>query len=140
MLRPIFAQKHSRKGSIGPRLRDALLWWRNVLSNEVSELREWNMSSDKPVFLFVDAASTPARCAAVLASEGHFSYTAMDPPSAMLVQLKERRDNQITSLEIIAIFLALSTFVSSLEGRCVVLYSDNTGLCSFMCRFILSHG
>ena len=143
MLRPIFAQKHSKNGVIGQRLRDALNWWRVVLMSEISELREWRHASDQPVCLFVDAASTPARCAAVLAAEGRFSYTALDPPSWLLGQLKERKDNQITSLEIVAIFLALTTFKSSIEGRSVILYSDNSGmfvlgLCSSLC-FSIQH-
>ena len=135
MLRPIFAQKSSRSGRISPKLREALAWWHDVLSRELSETREWSSEHDTPVFLFVDAASTPARCAAVFAGGGDFSYTAMDPPAKLLAQLKSRNDNQITSLEIIAIQLALNTFQPALTGRSVVLYSDNTGMFQIIMQF-----
>ena len=98
MLRPIFAQKSSRFGRISPKLREALTWWHDVLSHELSETREWSSEHDTPVYLFVDAASTPARCAAVLAAGGAFSYTAAAPPKWLLDRLKERKDNQITRL------------------------------------------
>ena len=46
-------------------LRQALLWWREVLSLQLCELRPWQCVQTKPCRLFVDAAGMPARCAAV---------------------------------------------------------------------------
>ena len=61
-------------------------------------------------------------------SEG-IAYTDAAPNAAMWALLKERRDKQITGLEIWAIALGLSTFQPLLMGKTVFLYSDNTGLC-----------
>ncbi len=146
MIKAIYAQKRTQTGIVGARLRQALRWWRDILSREVSEMRPWVEDSNPPVHLFVDAASTPPRCAAVLVANGEFLYTAMPPPQSLMAQLKERDDNQIMSLvgnsphlhcrtsclchlrqEIIAIMVALSTFAADLTGRKVVLFSDNVG-------------
>ena len=60
-------------------------------------------------------------------SEG-IAYTDAAPNAAMWALLQERRDKQITGLEIWAIALGLSTFQPLLMGKTVFLYSDN-GLC-----------
>ena len=77
--------------------------------------------------LFVDAASSPARCAAILFHSGGVSYTDAAPNEAMWSLFCHRRDKQITGLEICAIALGLSTFQQQIAGRTVFLYSDNTG-------------
>ena len=79
--------------------------------------------------MLVDAASTPARCAAVLAVDGQRFYTDGVPGPSVMKRFRGRGDNQILSLEILAIAVALSTFASLLSGRSVLLYSDNTGKC-----------
>ena len=127
MLKAIYAQKCSQRGYVGDRLLVALEWWLNVLSLKISETRKWRASTDPVARLFVDAASTPARIAAVLCCNGEISYTDCAPSSSLVGQLSWRRDKQIMSLEIIAIMLALSTFSNKLKGRKVVLYSDNKG-------------
>ena len=38
-----------------------------------------------------------------------------------------RGDNQITSLEILSIALGISTFAKEIEGRNLIIWSDNTG-------------
>ncbi len=79
MIKPVYAQKTSGTGGVGPRLLQALDWWEFVLEQDVTEHRPW-MESEKPVCrLFVDAASTPARCAAVLAIDGRIWYTDLAP-------------------------------------------------------------
>ena len=127
MIKPIFAQAKSASGVIGPRLKEALEWWDNVLAHDIAEQRVWEQSERPVCRLFVDAASTPARCAAVLFIDGRILYTDGAPGVSLLAKLQQRGDKQIMSLEIIAIMLALSTFTSELSGRKVVLYSDNTG-------------
>ena len=97
------------------------------MAERVSELRSWSCEAECPCHLFVDAASAPARCAAVLEVDGHFKYTDTAPPLKLMEKLKERKDKQIMSLEIMAIMLALETFAKELERRKVVLYSDNIG-------------
>ena len=119
-----------RCGAVGPRLRAALQWWQRVLSLEISELREWKQVDNGVCHLFVDAASSPARCAAVLFHSEGIAYTDAAPNAAMWALLKERRDKQITGLEIWAIAFGLSTFQQLLMGKTDFLYSDNTGLCS----------
>ncbi len=127
MIKAIFGQKASATGIVGPRLLTALRWWRRVLVWGVSETREWGQSQLSTCLLFVDAASTPARCAAVLLKDGVIRYTDCPPRQDWMEQLAQRGDNQILSLEILAIMIALSTFGDDLRGRNVVLYSDNKG-------------
>ena len=59
--------------------------------------------------------------------DGRVLYTVTSPPARLLEQLRERHDKQIMSLEIVAILLAVATFAELLNGRRVVLYSDNAG-------------
>ena len=40
---------------------------------------------------------------------------------------RKRGDGQITSLEILAIALGVSTFADSIAGRRVIVFSDNKG-------------
>ena len=108
MIKPVYAQKISATGSVGPRLLSALKWWSNVLRLKVSEDRPWHRGCEKVCRLFVDAASTPAYCAVVAFIDGKRFYTAMAPPEHLLRQLAARRDKQITSLVRIACALAPS--------------------------------
>ena len=75
----------------------------------------------------IDARGSRARCAAVLFSAGKCFFTDGEPSPCYMNLLEERRDNQIMSLEIMAIAVGLSTFAEELKGRKVVVYSDNTG-------------
>ncbi len=147
MIKEIFAQKGSKTGQIGKRLRDALVWWRWVLTLEVSQMKMWRDDDCRPpCHMFVDAASTPPRCAAVLAVDGVFLYTDVEPPLRLMEWFRERADKQITSLvricclcfcldllcsqlrqEIVAILISLATFKSEVKGRKLVLFSDNSG-------------
>ena len=144
MIKPIYRQKFSKSGVMGRLLRDALLWWRKVLATKVSERRSWkDDATDPPCHLFVDAASTPPKCAAVLARDGSFLYTDCAPSRDMMEWFHKRADKQITSLvsgivracpclcfrlqETLAILIALNTFATELEGRKVVLFFDNSG-------------
>ena len=94
---------------------------------ELAETKAWSQSEQPPVHLFVDARGSPARCAAVLFSDGKCFFTDGEPSPCFMNLLEERRDNQIMSLEIMAIAVGLSTFAEELKGRKVVVYSDNTG-------------
>ena len=127
MIKALFAQKVVGTGVVGPRLRRSLLWWKTALESNLSELRSWEDSQQSVCRILVDAASTPACCAAVLFCDGFTWYTAMEPSNELLEQLEVRGDKQITSLEIIAILLSLMTFGELIRGRKVVLYSDNKG-------------
>ena len=98
MVKAIFAQKLSKDGSIGPRLRRSLLWWKAVLEEEVCEARQWSEAELPPCHLYVDAASTPARCAAVLLRDGEILYSDGAPSRGLTRQLTARQDKQITSL------------------------------------------
>ena len=98
MIKPIFAQKASHSGAVGPRLKRALRWWLSVLDQGISECRPWAMSEAEPCRLFVDAASTPARLAAVLFCDGLVYYSDGAPSMDVWRQLAKRGDKQITSL------------------------------------------
>ena len=116
---------------IGPRLRAALQWWLRVLSMSMAEVREWRCEDWWVCHLFVDAASSPARCAAVLFHAGGIECTDAAPNDAMWERFCSRRDKQITGLEIYATALGLSTFQRQIAGEIVFLYSDNTGVSSW---------
>lgn len=98
MIKPLFAQKTSHTGVIGPRLLRALRWWHEVLSRGVSEARPWKQCEQPPCRLFVDAASTPARLAGVLFCDGRVHYFDGAPSDRVMEQLARRSDKQITSL------------------------------------------
>ena len=66
-------------------------------------MRSWKDSQESVCKLFVDAASTPAYCAAVLFIDGVTWYTASGPSEAIMEQLAVRHDNQITSLVILCL-------------------------------------
>ena len=67
------------------------------------------------------------RVAAVLCIDGQCHYTDGPPAAALVERFQSRRDNQITTLEILAISVGLCTFAERLKGRKVIVYSDNTG-------------
>jgi len=99
MIKPIYAQKTTAAGKVGPRLLEALKWWWMVLQQNVTEERAWGEEVDGRVCrLFVDAASTPPKCAAVLCIDGRILYTDLEPSQQVLSQLAKRNDKQITSL------------------------------------------
>ena len=98
MIKPIYAQKTTGSGRVGPRLLEALQWWLLVLRQNVTERRAWLISELRPCRLYVDAASTPARLAAVLFIDGQVLYTDVEPTQQIMEQLAARRDKQITSL------------------------------------------
>ena len=129
MIRPIFDQKRSRDGSMtrDSPLYVALKWWRRVLAMDLCEVHEWAADKKPVAHLFVDAAGSPARCAAVLFLDGKWSYTDGKPSAALMNRLNDRCDNQIMALETMAIALGLSTFEEELEQRSVIVYSDNKG-------------
>ena len=108
-------------------LKTALKWWCAILTWDLAEERTWEQSERAPVHLFVDARGQPPRCAAVLFVDGACLYTDGEPAQQFLEQLGKREDNQIMSLEIMAVAVGLSTFSKELKGRNVVVYSDNTG-------------
>ena len=81
-----------------------------------------------------------------MAADGKMSYTDCAPPAEVLEQFHTRNDNQIASLEMLAIAYGercapgcvcaapscvrlcsgLATFKAELRGRRVVVHSDNT--------------
>ena len=128
MLRPIFAQGAVHHGRIGPELRIALCWWLAILKRDIVETRRWCEAPSRPMHLFVDARGYPPRCAAILFTcDGQVLWTDGRPSGDVLARFQDRGDNQIMSLEVLAIALGLSTFINELAGHKVVIYSDNVG-------------
>ena len=87
MIKPVFAQCSTDSGSVGPRLLTALEWWTEILHYGITECKAWVEPALKSCHLFVDAASTPPRCAAVLIMEGGTWYTEVEPPEAIAQRL-----------------------------------------------------
>jgi hypothetical protein len=107
MIKPIYAQQSSGTGTISAGLRRALGWWLEVLEAGVTEMRSWTLPKDNICRLYVDAASTPACCAAVLFIDGQRLYTSWEPSVELMKQFKERRDKQIMTLVHAVVFRLL---------------------------------
>ena len=71
MIKPVYNQQYSRTGAVGSTLETALRWWLHVLTQGITESRPWKMPVGSPVRIYVDAASTPAHCAAVMVHARH---------------------------------------------------------------------
>ena len=95
--------------------------------HDVAEERCWRAPESPVAHLFVDARGVPARCAAVLFIDGQCMFTDGQPSEAIMKCFKQRADNQIMTLEILAISVGLSSFAEELAGRKVIVFSDNTG-------------
>jgi len=54
-------------------------------------------------------------------------YSDGEPARAIMDEFAKRSDNQITTLEILAVAVGLSTFTGLLTGRRVVVWTDNKG-------------
>ena len=68
--------------------------------------------------------STPPRVGAVLLTEdGEISYTDCAPPVELLAQFKPRNDNQIASLEMLAIAYGMGCTPGGVCLRWLVLFS-----------------
>ena len=99
VIKAVYAQATSKTGIVSSRLQESLRWWLNVLNLNICEEVQLEATRDRGICrLFVDAASTPAHCAAVLFMDGHTLYTNAAPCSHTVSQLAARRDKQITSL------------------------------------------
>ena len=104
----------------------AFRWWLRVFQCTIVEEHEWSLPSSPPAHLYVDARGVPPRCAAVLVMDGRTSYTDGRPAQELVQRFVARDDNQIASLEMLAITVGLSTFAPELANRRVVAFSDNT--------------
>ena len=104
-----------------------------MLKLELAELREWESREGAPLHLFVDARGHPPHLGAVLFHESGILWTHLEPEKEIMECFKSRRDNQIMGLELLAISLGLATFEKQLEGRKVVIHSDNTGSEAWFC-------
>ena len=146
--RPLFAHANRQTSSLGPSLRLALQWWKEVLDLNIAQVRPWRDDKRDRAVVLADARGWPARVAAVVLVDGQIHWTTMAISDEILQYFKPRGDNQIGSLEILAIALAVSTFPGAprrrasalasagtassviadlLRDRQVDLYSDNSG-------------
>jgi hypothetical protein len=98
-----------------------------MLKYEVVEERMWRAPECQLAHLFVDARGVPPRCAAVLFIDGQCLCTDGQPSAGIMSSFERKADNQIMTLEILAISVGLSTFADELRGRKVIVFSDNTG-------------
>ena len=98
-----------------------------MLRSNVAEQHSWTQSQQKQdAHLYVDARSTPPRCAAVLFLDGHTYFTDGEPGKEHMKCIEKRGDGQILSLELMAIAVGLATFAEELQGRQVWIFEDNT--------------
>ena len=118
---PIYRQVNRKSSALSEELEKALRWWLEVLKEglcEVSrqlamrdlalvvvsqlQVRLWEKNLSEPVQLLCDARSTPPRIAAVCITD-RVQYADMEPPADILGQFRKRGDNQIASLELLAV-------------------------------------
>lgn len=62
-----------------------------------------------------------------LVCSDRYHYCDMEPPADLMSFFKRRGDKQITSLEILAIALGISTFGHMIANRRLIVFSDNKG-------------
>ena len=106
MLQPVYAQKVSRDGAMGTALEVSMIWWRAVLNENITEVRPWALPAGEFWHLFVDAATTPPKCAAVLFANRRIYYTDATPPVELMNTFKVRGDKQVTTLvSLVCIFI-----------------------------------
>ena len=91
------------------------------MSHNIVEEKQWFPPPSKPARLWVDARSTPPRCAAVLSIDGNVLFTDGEPGQSLMHELLQRGDSQIMALEIMAIAVGLSSFQQLLRGRKVIV-------------------
>jgi hypothetical protein len=127
MLRPIFAQKKSRDGSIHAALDAALQWWETALAEQEAEDRWYDDGGGDTAELYCDASGMPGHLCAVLFIAGEAFYCHSEVPAAWREWFTARGDAQIMSLEVLAIMMGLETFLPILKGRTFRVWTDNEG-------------
>lgn len=128
MIRTIYAQQRaSMYGTVGKAFKTSLIFFRDILVRGISETKPWIEPRRRPCYVFVHAASKPARLAAVVCADGKSYYSDVSPPPLMVRRWKERQDNQVMSLEVLAILFALTTVAEWLREHTCVIFSDDVG-------------
>ena len=134
LLRPIYAQQHKvnfrascGRSHVSEALRLSLRWWLEVLALELVETKVWRAPASRPLQLYADARGQPPRLAAVLIDGTSMLYTDWEPHDTVLNFFRKRGDNQIMSLELLALALGLSTFSRECSNKRVRVFSDNAG-------------
>ena len=135
MLRPIFAQKANRCGTIGDTLDSALLWWEDVLRDECAEQYWFGAEEGLTAELFCDASGEPGHLCAVLFIGGQAFYCHQEVPDEWRSWVEVRDDAQIMAWELLAILMGLHTFAELLRGRTLRIWTDNEG-----CRGSITSG
>ena len=88
---------------------------------------------DRACLLLADAASNPARLAAVPSIDGRLFRVDAPPPSELVGALAKRSDAQIMALELEAISFGLSRFAHHVRGRPINVYIRTTSAPSARC-------
>ena len=112
---------------MSPELRRALIWWCDILQQNLVQLRLWAEPLGEIAHLFCDASGNPPYLGAVLFVGTKKWFTHMAAPASVIKMFQRRKDNQIMGLELLSITLGLQTFKEQLHGMRVVIHSDNKG-------------
>eukprot|EP00973_Karenia_brevis_P051202 7111778-Karenia_brevis.AAC.1 len=70
-LRPIYDQASRRDGVICKELQHSLHWWKKILSDGITECREWVKPQGGTAHLFCDASGVEVGLGAVLFIDGN---------------------------------------------------------------------
>lgn len=152
-------QKFSAKPhALSSELRHTLRWWLQILRAGVAEKHVWKQPSESVVHLFCDAAGmlscvcllsialfvgaagSPARIAAIAWVDGQVLYTDCEPPWAIVGRWAERADQQIMGLELLSIALALSTFERCCKKRKVTCVASGVNFYACTPTMLLKGG
>ena len=63
----------------------------------------------------------------IFASDGEQMYCDEEPSAGLVSFFRQRRDNQIMSLEVLSVAYGIPTFSEYLQGRDVVIFFENAG-------------
>ncbi len=103
-------------------------WWLQYLHRRpVAEHMPWGMCR-RHARIWADAAGETRWLAAVLWLDGVFYWTRWRCDDALWSQLLHRLDHNIGTQEMLAVILALYTWMDLLDGVVVTIYTDNEGV------------
>ena len=129
MLRPVYRQQYAplRSGRVSTLLASSLRWWRQLLISEPVRVVGAYSSQREVVHMFTDAAGEGGLCA-LLHARRRWYGCHMTTPRDVYSMLCRRKDEQILALEMLAVLIAIDTFLDLIADCAVVFHIDNAGV------------
>lgn len=126
MIRPLyFRQTHGGRRKTR-RLELALGWWRQLLNGPCTRLVPWTPDTRPPIIINSDAEGSGGLAAVLVdCHSGRREFFSFVLPNDIYGSFLPRK-NHIAAMELVAVLVAVSTWLPTLHGRRVVIYTDNT--------------